>query len=209
MAPSGGARPSLIVDWAVGARPCDGETRSGDHHVVAPFAGGVLLAAIDGLGHGPEAAASAHQAAELLAAHASPLLEALVRLCHHAMRHGRGAAMSLAAFDAGSETMSWLGIGNVDGVLFRADAAAERPREHLLQRGGVVGDRLPPLRIQALAIVPGDVVVLATDGIGSKFAELSPVGRDPQPVADEILARYGKTNDDALVLVARYGGLAR
>ncbi len=38
-----------------------------------------------------------------------------------------------------------------------------RARETLLLRGGVVGDRLPPLRAAGLPLAPGDTLVLATD----------------------------------------------
>ena len=62
--------------------------------------------------------------------------------------------MSLASFNALDGAMTWLGVGNVTGLLLRADAGAERKRESLLLRGGVVGYRLPPLRPVAIPIAP-------------------------------------------------------
>ena len=52
--------------------------------------------------------------------------------------------------------------------------------------------------------MPGDVMVLATDGIDSGFARAIAQGGAAQDVADRILAEHGKASDDALVVVVRY-----
>src|SRR2546428_3284421 len=52
----------LIVEWGVASQTLAGEVESGDKHVVKIFPHGALLAAIDGLGHGEEAAAAANMA---------------------------------------------------------------------------------------------------------------------------------------------------
>ena len=104
--------------------------------------------------------------------------------------------------------MQWLGIGNVEGVVLHAHTTA-RPRvERLLARGGIVGHRLPRLLVSTVALTRDDVVVLATDGIRTDFAERLTVGEPSRGLADQILAAYGKESDDALVLVARYLGSA-
>ena len=78
--------------------------------------------------------------------------------------------------------------------------------ETLLLRSGVVGSHLPPLSASVHAVNPGDMLILATDGIRPGFAEeLLPLV-PPQPAADRILSRYARGTDDALVLVARYRG---
>lgn len=197
---------SDVIDWAVQARTHEGETLSGDLHVVAPFPDGVLVSVVDGLGHGDEAAKAAQVAAEILSAHAGDDLVSLVERCHTSMRSTRGAVLSVAAFRKSDHTMTWLGVGNVEGVLYHADPAAKPARETLLLRGGVVGYRLPHLRAAVLTVAQGDTLVFATDGIGGRFTEERPDGRAPQDMARDILSFYGKDNDDALALVARYGG---
>src|SRR5437667_461770 len=78
---------------------------------------------------------------------------------------------------------------------------------HLVTRGGIVGGTtLPPLRPDVVSIARGDLLIFATDGIRGGFTEGLPTDATPQQLADEILARYGKGTDDALVLVARYAG---
>jgi serine/threonine protein phosphatase PrpC len=195
-----------LLDWSVASRALAGETESGDAYIVAPFPGGVLAGVIDGLGHGPEAADAARAAvASLRAMPGSPLID-LVRSCHEALRRTRGVALSLASFHAPTGTMTWLGIGNVEGALFRIDRNAPQPRDSLMLRGGVVGYQLPPLRAGSHHVSAGDMLILASDGISGGFYSHSPIGRTPQDVADDILQRYAKASDDALVLVATYLG---
>lgn len=200
------ARPRSLLDWSVATRPLPGETECGDACVVAPFHGGVLVGVIDGLGHGPEAAEAARVAIATLKATPGVQVIDLVRSCHEALRRTRGAALSLASFHAATATMTWIGVGNVEGALFRIDRSAAQPRDALMLRGGVVGYQLPPLRAATHHVHAGDILMLATDGISNAFYNRSPISRAPQEVADDILARHGKSTDDALVLVATYLG---
>src|SRR5919106_1940057 len=94
--PSGGRVTetlSGVLEWGVATRALEGEPESGDLSVVRPSAGGALVVAIDGLGHGPEAAVAAREAAEIASReHAS--LSALFEACHRGLRKTRGVVMS-------------------------------------------------------------------------------------------------------------------
>jgi negative regulator of sigma-B (phosphoserine phosphatase) len=206
MAASDATNPATGISWTVEARTLDGQAESGDLHLVEPFPGGVLVAVIDGLGHGSEAAVAARAAASCLALNAGRPVEELVARCHMALRRTRGAVMSLASIDPAGGTMSWLGVGNVEGVLFRADPSAMPPREAIIARGGIVGYQVPTLRQATVTIAPGDTMVLATDGVHAGFAGEAPLGRMPSDLARAIIAQYHKRSDDALVLVARFEG---
>jgi negative regulator of sigma-B (phosphoserine phosphatase) len=200
---------TLAVEWGVAARAMDGQAVSGDIHAVAPTANGILVAAVDGLGHGSEAAAAAETAAETLTTYADEPLPDIVLRCHEALRRTRGAVISIATFDASRGTMTWIGIGNIDGTLFRASPVARPNRETLLLRGGVVGYSLPHSRAATLPIAPGDTLVLATDGIDSGFRHGSMQGGSVQGLANDILLGHRRGTDDALVLIARYTGISR
>jgi hypothetical protein len=131
--------------------------------------------------------------------------------CHGALQKTRGVVLSLASIDAGTNLMTWLGVGNVDGTLYRVgltDRSGRPERESIPHRGGVVGYQMPALRVTVLPIARGDTLVFATDGINSDCCDESPLGRAPQEAADRILERYARESDDALVLVARYLGRA-
>jgi phosphoserine phosphatase RsbX len=198
--------PHAVVDWAVATLALEGEEESGDLHVVAPFDDGTLVAVIDGLGHGPEAAVAARSAAAALQRDpAQPVVELLQR-CHAGLRGTRGAVITLTSFKASAGTMTWAGVGNIDATLLRADPGNGRPRESVMLVGGVPGHQLPPLRPYELPVWPGDTLVLATDGVRGGYLDLIAVSDSPQQLADHLLSEYGKGTDDALVLVARYLG---
>ncbi|MBV9950281.1 MAG: SpoIIE family protein phosphatase [Myxococcales bacterium] len=192
---------AATVEWAVAGAALAGEAESGDLHLVATHPDGVLLALIDGLGHGPEAALASRIAAALLAEHAGEPPISLVRRCHEGLRRTRGVVMSLASVDPGQSRVTWVGVGNVEGALLRPHAGVV---ETIVLRGGVVGYQLPALRPEALSIRRGDTLVFVTDGVRADFRSGFPLERGPQEIADTILARHQKSTDDACVLVARY-----
>jgi len=199
------SKPPLI-EWGAAALPLEGGPESGDLYVVRPFDHGALVAVVDGLGHGSEAALAAKTAVATLEDYAHEPVISLLRRCHERLMRTRGVVMSLASLDAESNTLTWLGVGNVEAVLLRADAAANPAREDVLLRGGVVGYQLPTLRASILPVTRGDVLIFATDGIRSGFVEDVILSDPPQKIAEQILARRARGTDDALVLVARYLG---
>lgn len=199
-----GGEPARVVEW--GWAGAGLEPDSGDLHVVVEFEGGALVAAIDGLGHGVEAGEASLAAARVLAAFPGEPLVRLFERCHEALHKTRGAVMTLASFDAWGSRLTWTGVGNVEAFLLRADPLAQPPREVVSLRGGILGFQLPALRPSVTHVSRGDTLVLATDGIHSGFAERLPLHAGPQEIAESVLARHARGNDDALVVVARYLG---
>lgn len=134
---------ALHPDLAYGvAHACAaGEQVSGDAWVAVADGERVLLAAIDGLGHGAAAREAAERAAKTIRAHADEPLPALVTACHVALAGTRGAALTIARIELRERTLTWLGIGNVVGLLAPAVATTSAPAALLL--AGVVGDHLP------------------------------------------------------------------
>jgi hypothetical protein len=197
--------PPRVVDWGWAGRALEGD-ESGDLHVVVPFRGGAVVTLIDGLGHGPEAAFAARAAIPVLEQHASESVLFLIQRCHEALRKTRGAVMSVASFRAIDSSMTWIGVGNVEGVLLRAQGEHARTDQAIAARGGVVGYQLPALRAAAVQVLPGDTLIMTTDGVRGGFTGCVMMEQTPQEIADAVLARYSKGSDDAHVLVARYVG---
>jgi len=196
-----------LLEWGVAELILPGQAESGDRYLVTPTPDGWLVAVVDGLGHGAEAAEAAKAAVRSLERHGQAPIISLIKACHQSLAGTRGVVMSIAAFDARAETMTWVGVGNVEGVLLRAQATVSPRRESLLLRGGVVGGNLPALGARSIPVMRGDTLILATDGVRSDFASEHLAHDDPpQQLADRILARWGTKTDDALVLVARYAG---
>jgi len=194
------------LEWGVATLALGGQTVSGDQHLVRLFPNGSLVAVMDGLGHGQEAALAAKTAVATLEATSEKQLSliALMQRCHEALTQTRGVVMSLAMFNQLEHTMIWLGVGNVAGVLLRADPATNPAQENLLLRGGVVGYQLPALSAAVVPVTHGDLLIFATDGLNGDFAHGVTLNESPQRLAARILAQYGKGTDDALVLVARW-----
>lgn len=195
-------RDPAVIEWGTASAALATERESGDLAVVCGFTNGALVAVIDGLGHGPEAALAARTAGQLLTDHAQEDPLSLVQRCHEGLRKTRGAVMSLASWNQLTDSLTWLGVGNVEGVLVRR--SSERASESLALRGGVVGYRLPPLRSELLSVARGDTLVFATDGLRSNFTSHIELGLAPQELADALLAGSSKGSDDACVAVARY-----
>jgi hypothetical protein len=198
--------PGALIEWGVASRSLDDQAVSGDHALVKTTADGVLVAVVDALGHGGEADAVAVRAVATLEAHAADGVLALMKRCDEALRKTRGAVMTLAAFSAYGRVMTWVGVGNVEGALVSANAAAGARAQSLVLRGGVVGYRLPRLSLSKLPVAAGDTLVLATDGVRVDFASAVIPTEPPQAAAERILAAFSRGTDDALVLVARYLG---
>lgn len=193
------------VEWGMAMRTLEGESESGDRCLVRPLPGGVLLAAVDGIGHGREAALAAQVAIETAEEFEGRSLKTLVERCHERLRETRGVVMGVAVFDAAAGSLTWIGVGNVDGILLRADRHGGRKRERLLQRPGVIGGRIPALREVTVTVAEGDMLIFATDGIDGRFDQEFDPKAEPQRLAERILERHGKETDDATVLVARFG----
>jgi negative regulator of sigma-B (phosphoserine phosphatase) len=192
------------LDWSVATAVMPGEIECGDRHVVCASPDGVLVAVIDGLGHGVEAAAAARVAAGVLEEHAGEPVALLLERCHDSLRSSRGVALSLAAISSHARVMTWAGVGNVEGLLRRALPGL--PDEKLLLRNGVVGSHVPPLQASEIALQRDDLLVFTTDGVAQDVAPTLPVRGTLQAIADGALARGNKGIDDALVLLVRYRG---
>jgi negative regulator of sigma-B (phosphoserine phosphatase) len=198
--------PRAPVEWGVAQRCRRGEATSGDLGFVVHSPGGVLVAGIDGLGHGTEAARAAQTAGDLIRDTASPDLALLVERCHTALKGTRGAAISLAFISTAERALTWLGVGNVEGRVLSGDPSAARPKGSLALTGGIPGHELPRVRAAAIDVQPGDVLVLATDGIESSFADALDVSGSTRAISERILADHWKPSDDALVVAVRYLG---
>jgi phosphoserine phosphatase RsbX len=196
------------IEWAVAERAQRGQSESGDRYFALSTPDAGLVAVVDGLGHGAEAASAAKVAVRALERGAHRPLVQLFRACHQSLIGTRGAVISAAAFTFRDETMTWLGVGDVEGRLLRAPGSGGARTQSLLVRGGVVGSHLPPLAAEVVPIRRGDTLILATDGVRSGFLDGSLPYQEPQVLADLVLTRWGTRTDDALVLVVRYLGAA-
>jgi negative regulator of sigma-B (phosphoserine phosphatase) len=196
-----------LAEYGVAKSVLPGESESGDRHLVCCNQSGILIAAIDGIGHGEEAANAAKTAISILKAGVDEPVISLVQRCHEGLRSTRGVVLSLASIDLEHGMMTWLGVGNVQGVLMSSGSMKGTGQEVLLLRAGVVGSQLPALQAAVHPIAKGDTLVFVTDGIRGEFAEGLSAMESPQRAAEKILKHHYRGNDDALVLVVRLTGV--
>jgi hypothetical protein len=206
------AVPASCVAWAVAERALAGETENGDRAVHVGLDDGALVAVVDGLGHGPEAALAAARAVAVVEGHAGMRVDAvdvdaIVAAAHATLARTRGVAMTIATIGCGGE-LRWVGVGNVEAHVLRADGPRAQRVASAVLYGGVVGYRLPRLRVSTARLDPGDLVVMATDGIAVDFTDQVVPGDAPARLVERVLERSARANDDALVAAARYLGRA-
>jgi negative regulator of sigma-B (phosphoserine phosphatase) len=194
------------LECGVAGRAFPGFSESGDRYVFQRTREGVLVAVVDGLGHGDEAAAAALEACAMLESNAEENVISLIKRCHAGLSGMRGVVASLASFNFREALMTWIGVGNVQGTLLRHDSGISGSDESLLLRPGVVGNHLPPLQAAVLPVFAGDSLIFTTDGVQADFDRFQVRSQAPRKAAENLLAHYAKGHDDALILVARYTG---
>lgn len=182
---------NLSLQVACAARPMPGERACGDRAATWDDGEVVVIAVIDGLGHGPAAAAAAEAAERYIADHRGEALTALLRGCDAALRGTRGAVMTVIRIRRRDGAAEYAGIGNVEA---RVIGAGDVP---LIPTPGVVGMRLQAVRERRFTLQAGCTLVLFTDGISSRFRLAELHGRPATAIARDLLAAHAKDHDDA------------
>jgi hypothetical protein len=115
----------------------------------------------------------------------------------------------VAIVDGASGRMDWLGVGNVDGLIVRADVNARPHTVGVFLCRGILGYQQPNIRPQEpVQLEDGDCIVIATDGVrGDLAADVRPEAPVDR-LAPMLLDAHATPDDDALVFVARYRGPA-
>jgi anti-sigma regulatory factor (Ser/Thr protein kinase) len=188
------------IECASFVRPCRGERVSGDAVVVSHRGGVALVAIIDALGHGREAHGVATRAVRFLKEGWGPDVVDTLQALHEALKGTGGAAAGLAVVDTATGVARCAGVGN---TITRAFGAQE---SRVYSVAGTLGHQLRTPREQRLALQPGDVLVLYTDGVRESFdAADYPEMRSQGPgtVARAIVQRFGKEHDDAGCVVVK------
>lgn len=190
----------MSFTWGAVCRPKIGQSVSGDTYVIEkPDAHVLVVAVIDGLGGGTEAARAAHAAEQTVRDMLTEPFQEVVRRAHTALHSTRGAVMGLLRLDAKTRQASYMGVGNIGVHVYSRQAI--KP----ISKNGIVGFRLPSLLELHYHYDPDDVFVIYSDGVSSHFGQQSRLEpyQTPQMFADTLLQTYGKTNDDATVVVVR------
>ena len=189
------------MEFGIVYRPKSGRNVSGDAYLIREQEEAALICLADGLGSGEAAAEAAQAAIHCVKVHSTSSLSDIMAECHQALKRTRGAVMALMHISFAESAVTFVGVGNI-GIHVRS-VAPIKP----ISKNGIVGYRLPRLREFTYPYTPGDLFVLHTDGISSRFALDGALwtegAQDVQTLADRIAQNFGKENDDVTILVVR------
>jgi anti-sigma regulatory factor (Ser/Thr protein kinase) len=204
--------------------PHPGEEVSGDGWQAQADQSGLTLALADGLGHGAEAHVAAVAALDVLRRRAGLAPAALMELSHAALRPTRGAALALVRIDLARGALAFCGTGNISAVAYgagrpidnrasgghthRPASAAPPARKcyQLVSRNGIVGHTMRGTQEFELTWSESALLVLHSDGIGTRWdlAAWPGLANQPAAVIAAVLYRdFARRRDDATVVVVR------
>jgi hypothetical protein len=191
----------MKLRWGSTLRTKAGQSVCGDGLAVIEVEGGALITVIDGLGGGVEAARPTTLALEVLREHPTRPLKELIERCHTALHGTRGAVIGLLRLEDQQHRATYVGVGNI-GIHVVSDRMIKP-----ISKNGILGHRqLPNLLEMSYIYNPNDLFVLYSDGISTRMISDSALNHLPENLdllAIDLLERYGKTTDDATILLAQ------
>jgi anti-sigma regulatory factor (Ser/Thr protein kinase) len=196
---------SSMIDIGVATRPLPGMGVNGDAFVVKQWPEHALVGVIDGLGHGQYANLAAEKARQYVETHADQPLAAIFRGTARACLATRGVVMSLASFDLPENSPEMrFSFGSIGNIEVRLLGSSEQAFFNL--RRGVVGANAPNVVVTEHGWSEGNLLILHSDGLSTHWEPgdfpnlfVSPANQ----VAQELLARLAKEEDDATVMVVK------
>ena len=158
----------------------------------------LLLAVIDGLGHGPIAAeASSAAVAMLKLASLEQSVLMLMQSLHGALKGTRGAAATLCLLKGNK--LETCAVGNVQVTCTNTSIP-------LVLSPGVLGMRVPRYRVCEALLNRGARLALYSDGISSRFRAEETRHLAPTEACKLTIERHRKNEDDATILIADLDG---
>lgn len=178
-----------------------GEQVCGDNWAFRQSALGPAVLLADGAGHGVEAARAAESAVQAFLRITDASCEEAIRVVHHALGPTRGAAVAAAQIDTRARTVRYVGVGNIGGVLIQPSGA-----RHMVSHNGTAGHVAPRIREFTYDYASDPLVVLYSDGLGSRWDLAAYPGlaaQHPSLVAGVLMRDHRRGRDDASVVAVR------
>lgn len=175
--------------------PKIGELANGDRGLFRwNDAGHVLLAIVDGLGHGPGAAEVSTMTINGL--QSLPLESSILQMMeslHQTLRGTRGVAATLCKLSA--RRLEACAVGNVE--LRSSDMTLP-----FMFSPGILGVRVQKFRICEAALKSPCRIVMFSDGISTRVRLDDVRNMPPEEASSTLLERHRRNEDDATVLIA-------
>jgi len=191
------------LELGVVCLPKAGESACGDAWTLVHTRQGALICAVDGLGHGPDAAAAARLALDQVEQQAARnlRLQDVIEAVHAALRPTRGAAIALALLHEGEPVCTFCGIGNISACLL-----SQTGSRSMVSYNGIMGHQLR--KVQEFQYPSDDtgLCILHTDGIATRWRleDYPGLERSNAALIAGVLYRdHARRRDDATVVAVR------
>ncbi|WP_129642309.1 ATP-binding SpoIIE family protein phosphatase [Peristeroidobacter agariperforans] len=181
--------------------PKPGEVVCGDRWCYHERVEGLLVAGVDGLGHGLGAEHAATEACRTFDAEKHRPALRLLQMMHEALRPTRGAAVTLLEVDWDAGRVTSVGVGNVAAALING---AETKR--IATDNGIVGHVMSRPRELTHSCQADTVLVLHSDGLTASWqADRYPglMQHHPALIAGVLYRDCRRGRDDSLIVVIR------
>lgn len=193
-------KPPLTVGGVT--TPKAGQEACGDAWSCRWADGAFWVVAVDGLGHGPQAATAAAEAIRVFHEGDSTCSPYdILRGAHQALKSTRGAVMAVAAIRPALGMMEFAGIGNISAALVQ-----NQEQRRLPSMDGTVGYSMRAIREQSYPWAASSMLVLASDGLSSRWNlgnQAALTARHPSLIASVMHRDYSRALDDATVVVVK------
>lgn len=173
----------------------------GDTGVIVQHGTECFIGLVDILGHGKEAHQTSLLAERYLRENADKTLLELMQGLDKTLRGSRGAVASLCRLDTDSGELRCVGVGNITTRIFGAE------NTRFISRDGIVGYMMPTPQEKKYSLVPGDVVMLYSDGIKESFEIYDCpdlLSGTAEEIAKKLFQCFYKGDDDGSCLIMRY-----
>ncbi len=199
--PAASPPPSCPLDIDGISVPMRGEDISGDAWDSRVEHGRVWLIVADGLGHGLAAAEASRAAIDAFHAAPSAGPAELLNCLHPALRHTRGAAVSIAELDLACPFVRYAGIGNISATILGPD------RDYnMVSHNGTLGHEVPRVQEFEYPWTRDSTMVFHSDGVSHRWDLRHFPGllrRDALLIAGVLYRDFRRERDDATVLVVK------
>ncbi|CAM3772297.1 SpoIIE family protein phosphatase [Vibrio aquimaris] len=186
------------IEIAIGEKPL--EDVNGDDAFYQQNGSGYFISLFDGAGHGRSAHSIASTTRRFLKQFYQTDLAELMEQLHNNLRSTNGGVAIIANLDMESLCLEYVGIGNI----FMCKVGKEVQR--FICQQGVLGYQIRTPKKNRVQMVPGEILILYSDGIMSNFdpKDYPNIYTDnAETIAQNITRKFAKASDDATCLVIR------
>lgn len=181
--------------------PMPGQEVCGDGWATEALSDKCTCVLVDGLGHGPDAAAAAHAAIAIAHEYRLKAPAEILERAHDALRSTRGAAMAVAAIDTNAGLVHFCGVGNITAMILQGEQV-----RHTVSHNGTVGQEARKISEYVYPWSRSSLLAMHSDGLSARWDLKSyrPLAqRHPSLIAAVLYRDFARGRDDATVLVAR------